>query len=295
MPDAGTSHPCPPSPTSGHGASRGGVSSAHRGTSRNVLPGIDTVFVEVTPYAAAIGPTFARHGQNSDYSYLNGCGVSKGETEVVYRGVHSNLIFVLRGCVLCTLPCLMRCTSWGDHLARSPAAKSSHPPSTKAARSAIPDDRGRARGHDPMPLAGMSASAHFMSILGRSVPLVLALSRTLPVNLQGLALGRIFHPLFQYFPPSSSPFAPCQWSKHPPPPSPPASQPASYYHRAFCGTPPLHFSLPLFPRSLPTFPFPSSHIACAPSLRHHNTASLSCSHCHRKRCIRGATRRGIPR
>ncbi len=122
-----------------------------------------------------------------------------------------------------------------------------------------------------MPRTGTSASAHFMSVLGRSVPLVLALSRTLPVKLA--RAGRIFlHlALFQYFPPSSSPFAPCQWSKHHTPPSPPAkTRPGFLWHPS-----PPFFPPTLFPRSLPTFPFPSSHIACAPSLRHHNTASLS--------------------
>ena len=123
-------------------------------------------------------------------------------------------------------------------------------------RSAIPDDRGRARGRDPMPRTGTSASAHFMSVLGRSVPLVLALSRTLPVKLA--RAGRIFlHlALFQYFPPSSSPFAPCQWSKHHTPPSPPAkTRPGFLWHPSPPFFPPTLFQGP-YPLSL--FPLPTS-------------------------------------
>ncbi len=123
LPDAGTSHPClrrPPQAT----ARQGGVSSAHRGTS-NVLPAIDTVFVEVTPYAAVIGNVRSSCPE-CRILVLEWLWRVEGRDgrEVVVISCTA-ILFVLCGCVLR----LMRCTStsWGDHLARQPAASGETP------------------------------------------------------------------------------------------------------------------------------------------------------------------------
>ena len=99
LPDAGTSHPClrrPPQAT----ARQGGACLRPTEELREMsCPESTLSLLRSLLMLLPLGDImFGRHGQNPDYSYLNGCGVSKGETEVVYRGVHGK-IFVLRGCV----------------------------------------------------------------------------------------------------------------------------------------------------------------------------------------------------